>query len=154
MVGYALDHTLSDHGDVNRGICELHDTGLLTQVGEYLRIVREPDGAIRGNDPDGVRRELTGDAIVSMNFWAFTPAFFGHLEAEFRAFLDAHGREAKAECYIPTVVDGLVDRGAADCRVLQTTASWFGVTYPEDKPHVVSNIARLVKLGEYPSPLV
>lgn len=153
MVGYALDHTLSDHGDVNRGICQLHDSGLLTEVEEYLRIEREPGGTIRGDSLHGGRRELGGDVIVSMNFWAFTPAFFDQLEGEFRAFLEASGTNPKAECYIPTVVDALVAGGTADCRVLQTTASWFGVTYPADKPHVVANIARLVELGEYPSPL-
>jgi hypothetical protein len=51
------------------------------------------------------------------------------------------------------VVDDFVRRGKADCRVLDTTSSWFGVTYPDDKPHVVASIAKLVEAGEYPSPL-
>ena len=153
MVGYALDHTLSDHGDVNRGICSLDDAGLLTGVEEIVKIETESDGVIRGTTLSGERRELPSTAIVSMNFWAFTPAFFKQAEEQFSGFLEEHGKEPKSEFYIPTVVDELIEKGTADCRVLQTTANWFGVTYPQDKPHVVANIAKLVELGEYPSPL-
>lgn len=154
MVGYALDHTLSDHGDVNRGICQLRDAGLLSNVEEVLEIQRADDGTILGNGVDGKSHELPGDSIVSMNFWAFTESFFGQLEEEFVSFLDEQGGELKSECYIPTVVDSLISKGSADCQVLQTTANWFGVTYPDDKAFVVSSIAKLGKLGEYPSPLI
>ena len=53
MVGYPLVNTLSDHGDVNRGICTSNDTGLLTGVEEYVKIEREADGVVRGNALDG-----------------------------------------------------------------------------------------------------
>lgn len=154
MVGYALDHTLSDHGDVNRGICQLHDAGQLSKVEEVLEIQRVDDGTIIGNGVDGRKHELAHDSIVSMNFWAFTPSFFRQLEEKFTAFLDESGNELKSECYIPTIVDSLISDGTADCHVLQTTASWFGVTYPDDKAYVVSSIAKLIELGEYPTPLL
>ena len=35
-------------------------------------------------------------------------------------------------------------------KVLPTTASWFGVTYREDKPRVQAALAALVAAGEYP----
>ena len=34
--------------------------------------------------------------------------------------------------------------------MLPTDASWFGVTYREDKPLVTAAIQRLVDAGEYP----
>jgi hypothetical protein len=37
--------------------------------------------------------------------------------------------------------------------VLRTTASWFGITYKEDKPQVVASILKLVAAGEYPPKL-
>ena len=153
MVGYALDHTLSHHGHVNRGICQLHDAGLLSKVEELLEIHRGPDGTISGTGVDGRVHELPGNSIVSMNFWAFSESFFGQLEEQFVSFLEKHGDQQKSECYIPTVVDALVSNGSADCQVLQTTSNWFGVTYPEDKPHVVASIRKLVELGEYPARL-
>lgn len=153
MVGYPLRNTLSDHGSVNRGICQTDADGLLTEVEEVVDIARDADGIARGTALDGSRLEIADRCPVSMNFWGFTRPFFDQLEEHFTAFLREKGGEQKSECYIPTVVDDLIRRGTADCRVLDTTSSWFGVTYPEDKPHVVASIAKLVAAGDYPSPL-
>jgi len=153
MVGYPLVNTLSDHGDVNRGICSRDDAGLLTYVEEFVAIERGGDGVIRGTALDGSLRELDEATPVSMNFWAFTPELFGQLETEFTTFLAAHGGKEKSEFYIPTLVDALIRQGAADCRVLDTDSHWFGVTYPDDKPHVVESIRRLIDAGEYPAKL-
>jgi hypothetical protein len=152
MVGYHINKTLSDHGDVNRGICA-DDNGLLTDVEEITEIKREDDGNIHGNQLDGTRIQVPEDAVASMNFWGFDDAFFGQLEDHFIRFLQEYGTEMKSECYIPTVVDDLIRKDLADCRILETTSSWFGVTYPDDKPHVVQAIQQLVDSGDYPSPL-
>jgi len=153
MVGYPLINTLSDHGDVNRGICSCDARGLLTGVEEYLAILREPDGVIRGNALDGSRRDIGEDTPVSMNFWAFPPSLFADLETEFTRFLQEHGGAEKSEFYIPTLVDGLIRKGGADCRVLETSSHWFGVTYPDDKRHVVASINKLIESREYPARL-
>ncbi|MGB6223527.1 nucleotidyltransferase family protein [Haloferula sp.] len=153
MVGYPLCHTLSDHGSVNRGICQTDASGLLTDVEEIVEISRSEDGIPRGSRADGSRVELDADSPVSMNFWGFSQGFFEQLEKRFIAFLEDHGQELKSECYIPTIVDDLISQEIADCAVLETSASWFGVTYPDDKPHVVESIAALISSGRYPSPL-
>jgi len=153
MVGYPLENTLSDHGHVNRGICKLDEKGLLSNVEEYLNIERESDSVVRGDALDGSRREVPSDSLVSMNFWAFSPAFFGQLEEAFTRFLTESGTQMKSECYIPTIVDHLIHGGYAECPVLQTTSAWFGVTYPDDKPFVVESIAKLIKAGDYPEKL-
>lgn len=154
MVGYPLKNTLSDHGSVNRGICQTQEAGLLTDVEEVVEIARDEKGVVSGTRIDGSKIEIADDSPVSMNFWGFTADYFDQLEAHFIGFLSEHGQEGKSECYIPTVVDDLIRRDQADCVVLDTSASWFGVTYPEDKPHVVASIAALVEAGDYPSPLV
>lgn len=153
MVGYPLRNTLSEHGPVNRGICKTDASGLLTDVEEIVDIARQSDGAVRGRRIDGSSVEITDDTPVSMNFWGFTPDYLEQLERHFVGFLQAHGGDMKSECYIPSVVDGLIRSGEADCRVLQTDAEWFGVTYPADKPHVVASIRRLVEAGIYPDRL-
>ncbi len=153
MVGYPLINTLSAHGDVNRGICTCDASGLLTSVEEYVKIQRESDGIIRGNALDGSRNPVSESSPVSMNFWAFTPGFFAHLEEHFTEFLKAFHHVEKSECYIPSVVDALIHSNKADCTVLTTTSQWFGITYPEDKQHVVSSIQKLIQLGEYPAQL-
>lgn len=153
MVGYPLRNTLSDHGAVNRGICQTDAEGLLTDVQEVVEIQRDADGVVRGTALDGRRVEIGDTRPVSMNFWGFTTEFFGEIEEHFTAFLREKGGEQKSECYIPTVVDDFIRAGKSDCRVLGTTSSWFGVTYPDDKPHVVESIAALIENGDYPSPL-
>jgi NDP-sugar pyrophosphorylase family protein len=153
MIGYPLINTLSDHGDVNRGICTRSEDGLLTGVEEYVKIERDADGIVRGNALDGIRREVCEVSPVSMNFWAFTHCFIDHLETEFTEFLKSFGNVDKSENYIPTVVDALIRAGKADCAVLDTTSHWFGVTYPEDKQHVVASIRRLIESGDYPADL-
>ena len=153
IVGYYLSNTLSEHGGVNRGICTVNDKQLLTKVEEVVNISRKEGDAISGLDLDSKEREVGEQDIVSMNFWCFSPAYFQQTETHFNEFLTEHINTPKSECYIPTVVDDFVAKGQATCKVLPTTSSWFGVTYPDDKPMVVAAVADLIKDGEYPSPL-
>lgn len=150
MVGYTLGHTLSANGTVNRGICRLNN-GLLQKVEEYTAIGADPDGQVRGNNLAGERVPLDRDTVVSMNFWGFSPSIFEPLEANFQAFLEARGSEATSECYLPSLVDSLIQSGAVDCPVLRTESPWFGVTYPEDKARVVESIRALIEAGDYDS---
>ena len=85
--------------------------------------------------------------------WGFTPEYFGYVEEAFKTFLKERGQELKSEFYIPTLVNDLIVAGKATCRVLDTTAKWFGVTYAEDRQMVVDKIAALTEAGVYPNPL-
>ncbi len=152
MIGYPLKNTLSDHGDVNRGVCGIKD-GFLDSVEEYTKIKMEEDGVCRGNSLSGERNPVNPEELVSMNFWVFPASFIERIEDHFGTFIAEHGQELKSECYIPTVVDELIHNGQADCRVIETSANWLGVTYPSDKPAVVESIAQLVKDGVYPANL-
>ena len=148
MVGYRLDLTLSDHGSVARGICDVQG-GMLASVREMTKLVRVPGGAENRED-EANPVWLSGDTRVSMNLWGFTPDLFMALEARFPAWLEKNGSAPKSEWYIPFVVDELVREGKADVAVLPTDSRWFGVTYREDKPFVTDEIAKLVAAGEYP----
>lgn len=152
MVGYKLALTLSENGSVARGICDVVADGSLKSVTEMTKIVRTADGAENREDPEHPVK-LTAKELVSMNLWGFTPELFDALEARFPAWLAANGTKEKSEWYIPFVVDELIHEGKADCKVLPTESSWFGVTYREDKPFVMAEIKKLVDSGEYPSKL-
>lgn len=152
MVGYPLKNTLSENGSVNRGICSDND-GLLNMVEEHLEIKVEEDGVCRGENLAGERVELSPEAYSSMNFWGFPQSIMRDLQNEFKKFLEERGSELKSECYIPTVVDTMIHSGKADCKILETSSTWFGVTYPEDKQSCVDSIQKLVDEGAYPSPL-
>ena len=153
LVGYQIANTLSDHGAVNRGICESQE-GHLKGVEEVVEISRKDDSSIEGRSLDGSACAVDENAIVSMNLWGFPQSFLDEIEIHFTKFLEKSGTELKSECYIPTVVDDLISEEKAVCHVLETSSSWFGVTYPDDKPHVVASIQGLVDAGDYPTPLV
>lgn len=152
MVGFTLRNTLSEHGHVARGVCDVTASGLLSKVVERTNIEKQGSAA-RYACSDGSWTALTGDEVVSMNMWGLTPSLFGHLQAAFPAFLTQAAGNPKAEFFLPTVVDGLVSAGKASVKVLSTPESWFGVTYPQDKAIVVEGIRRLVDAGVYPAKL-
>jgi len=152
MVGFTLRNTLSEHGHVARGVCEVDTHGLLTRVVERTNIEKAGAGA-RFNEADGGWTPLTGDEVVSMNMWGLTPSLFGHLQREFPLFLKNNITHPKAEFFLPTVVDGLVGAGKSSVKVLSTPEHWFGVTYPQDKAVVVEGIRQLVDKGVYPEKL-
>ena len=144
MVAYILSNTLSPHGHVCRGVCDVDGRGLLQGVEELTNIREGPDG-LRNDD-----RALTGEELVSMNCWGFKPAFMDDLAEAFRDFLRHSGADAEAEFFIPTVANALIVSGTASVRVLRTTAKWVGVTYREEREDVVRHIQQLVDDGEYP----
>ena len=148
MVGYVLKNTLSPHGTVNRGVCEIAG-GQLKSVEEFTGIGVDQDGILRGEGLDGKRVELSDDVIVSMNFWGFSPALFEPLEAGFEVFLSKKGGEQKSEYYLPSLIDELIRDGALECPVLKTESPWFGVTYPDDKERVVASIQALTEADVY-----
>jgi hypothetical protein len=144
MVGFRLANTLSEHGAVSRGICT-------TTAGSRLGSITERTGILATDV--GTGGTFSGEEIVSMNCWGFTPALFAGLDEQFREFLALHGGEPKAEFYLPAAVSRMIDQGRATVRLLPTDASWFGITYREDKPRVVAALGELVNRGVYPPKL-
>lgn len=154
IIGFELDHTLSESGGVSRGICHYDADMHLTDVVEHLNIVKDSDGVVRGdNSVSGEHVDLKGKDLCSMNMWGFTPDFFTKAEEIFKGFLQQNSQELKKEYYIPYAVDVMIKGGEAECEVLSTPSHWFGVTYKEDRPAVVEKFAELAREGVYPSPL-
>lgn len=152
LVGYTLSKTVSEHGSVARGICEMDQNGLLTDIVERTKIFYN-EGRIYYEDEEGSENDLNGSEKVSMNLFGFMPDIFPLLEREFRSYIEKNIHSAKAEFFIPYVADRLIKSGEATFRVLGTPESWFGVTYQDDRPHVLEMIERLVRQGMYPTPL-
>ncbi|MCD4698744.1 MAG: nucleotidyltransferase [Bacteroidales bacterium] len=152
MVGYGLEHTLSEHGHVSRGVCEKDKNDFLQTVVERTQIERI-DGKIISQIDENTQMELTGKEVVSMNTWGFAPSFFQYLESFFAEFIKENANNPKAEFYIPTVVNELINKGKITLKVLESKDMWFGVTYKEDKDSAVSSINALIKSGVYPSKL-
>ena len=156
MVGYQVSKTLSESGAVSRGICSVTPQGILSAVTECHQIQKQPDGSIHCQPPVAeIPAILPPDTPVSMNFWGFRPDIFAATRSCFHHFLSAPGTDLlKAECYIPSVVNQLVHTEGRRVQVLSTGASWFGVTYQEDRPYVSQRIAELIAQGVYPHKII
>ncbi|HEX2099274.1 MAG TPA: sugar phosphate nucleotidyltransferase, partial [Candidatus Synoicihabitans sp.] len=102
MVGYRLANTLSEHGAVSRGVCQVDAAGRLQDVVEHTGILASEVGA---------GAKFTGSEIVSMNCWAFAPSFFAALDRQLRAFLAARVEDPKAEFYLPAAVAAEIAAG-------------------------------------------
>ena len=152
MVGFNLDKTLSESGEVSRGICSVNEDCYLTTVEEHHQ-VKEEDGIITGVDMNGEKKTLDTKAFASMNMWGFTPDVFQRAEQLFIDFLKQNAEEPKKEFYIPYIVNTTIHESSATVKVLRTPDKWFGVTYKEDRPLVVDRLKNLAEIGEYPNPL-
>ena len=151
MVGFLLKNTLSEFGSVSRGVSSCDSDSNLVDIVERTDIRKENDKVFFVEN--GRSFPLTGEETVSMNMLGFTPSVFEYIESMFVNFLKEHGNELKSEFYIPFVVDSLIKAGKAKMKVLKSNEKWFGITYKEDKPYVVSSIRRLVDEGLYPEKL-
>ena len=152
MVGFVLRNTLSEFGTVARGVCHVSEDGYLKDITELKSIEREGP-RITNIDDEGQETMLNGGELVSMNMWGFTPQIFGQLYEQFQRFLKRYGDDLKAECYIPSTVNSLIQAQQARVKVLRSGDAWFGVTYREDHPRVEQSILRLVEGGTYPRKL-
>ena len=151
MVGYRLRNTLSDHGSVARGLCQ-REGDYLKSVVEVTNIEKEGHGA-RYTDAAGQIHPLSGDEIVSLNIWGFTPSIFGFLRGLFVQFLRQQNGSTNTEFYIPTAVGTLVSQKRVRVKILPSQDPWFGVTYRADKPYVSQSIRALVDQNIYPPQL-
>ena len=153
MVGYYLRNTVSDHGSVARGVCEVSEDGYLTDIVERLKIEKQKD-AIRFTEDGESWTELHPDTLVSMNMFGFTPSLLDALAERFPAFLrdELPQNPAKKEFLLPTIVGQLLEKDAR-VKVLSSADKWYGVTYAADKPLVVAALKALTEQGLYPNGL-
>lgn len=148
LIGYRLDETLSGAGGVTRALLEPKPDGTLATITELRNLRRDYGGMVRG-DRQGTPFLIPGEALVSMNFWLFSPAILGILERAFEAFLRA-SPGADEECFLPEVMQRAVSAGTAQVRVLDPGSRWCGVTYPDDAAGVRAHLSALTARGDYP----
>ena len=150
MVGYLLRNAMTDNGYVARGVCETKD-GFLTGVTERTHIEKRGNDAAYTEDGEHFV-PLSGDTIVSMNLWGFSPMILEEIERRFPIFLRENlaKNPLKCEFYLPSVANAQIQENTATIRVLHTDETWYGVTYREDLASVQEAIAKMRAEGKYP----
>lgn len=148
IIGYQLAKTLSEHGTVSRGVCEVDESYNLVSIKERVKIYKEEDKIVY-EDNDG-KHKVPYDSSVSMNFWCFPPTMFAATEKLFQQFVKENYADIKSEFFIPLLGDDFVQKQGGNIKVIPTSAQWFGVTYKEDAPIVKASVEQLIENGEYP----
>ena len=153
MAGFVLENTLSSHGAVTRGICEVDGNHRLTAIHETSNIVQLPSGvgvvSKQGLFP------LDSKACVSMNMWGLTPEFMELAEQGFKEFFGMLDEKSVqlAEYLLPIYINKLIMEKKISVEVLKTEDRWFGMTYQEDLPCVVAEFEKMTEAGIYPERL-
>ena len=147
MIGYPLIKTLSNNGEVSRGICEIE--------GEYLNKIVETRGLKK--QCDGTICSDTGcniyaDATVSMNAWGLTPEIVSECKQGFSDFLrnNVMSNPLNCEYFLPEVITSLIAENKIKVRVLDVEDEWYGMTYKKDKEELVSFLKKMTEIGFYP----
>jgi NDP-sugar pyrophosphorylase family protein len=151
IIGYELEKTLSDHGSVSRGVCQVDAAQNLISIKERTKIYKE-NGLITYEDETG-KHTVPSDSSVSMNFWCFHPSLFPATEKLFLDFVQKNTENIKAEFFIPIIAEDFMDNQGGHISVIPTSSKWFGVTYKEDAPIVKASVDKLVADGVYPASL-
>lgn len=150
MVGFPLENTLTEHGQVSRGVCVVNREGYLVEVKERARI-EKGDGGPCFLDEGGRWTPIPSGSLASMNMWGFTPGIFPELQESFRGFLKmAHSDLAEVEFLLPEAINQLLVRQRATVKVLPSPEPWYGLTYQADTAQAKERIAALVDAGVYP----
>lgn len=150
IVAYKLYKTLSSNGSVSRGICTIKND-LLLNVIEKTDIFKS-DSKIYYAEA-GSRTEINENVPVSMNFWVLNPSIFNYLETKFHVFLEQNILSAKAEFYLPQVINELIQSHKITVTASTNAESWFGMTYPEDKQFVQNELLIQIENKRYPQKL-
>ena len=153
MLGYQLRNTVTEFGSVARGVCHVQD-GMLLDITERTKIFKRGQDAAYTEDGETFV-PLSGDSLVSMNFWGFTPEILDEIWAAFPAFLTENlpANPEKCEFYLPTFVGSRLAEKKVSVRVLPCMETWHGVTYKEDLDSVKAAIGQLKREGKYPARL-
>lgn len=153
MVGFKLKNTVSRHGTVTRGICT-DENGLLKSITETFKITVFPDGSIRDIEKNPEGTLLDPEALVSMNYWGFSPEIFKEAEEYLNRFLRNLSKDdLKSECLLPAFVDEQIKEGKLEVSMLSSNSKWFGMTNREDRASVAAGLKALHDSGVYPARL-
>ena len=152
LVGYKVKNTLTENGSVKRGICKIDNNKLVKIIESKVEklendIIATP---LNGDKEFKVDKEET----VSMNMLLFTPTIFSYIEKQLPEFIKNNKKDLETcEFLIPDVLFNSIEDNFAEVDVIQTNATWYGITYKEDTLEVKASIKKLVDKGIYNSHL-
>ena len=151
-VAYKVLNTVSEHGTVNRGVM-FGENGVLKRIVESTvgKVGDHYTGAPHNGEPEF---DIDENTRATMLTYAFHPSFLKILDKEFSLFIEENKDDLeKCEFYIPNVVQKLIDNNEKTVLMIDTSATWHGLTHKDDLEPLRSAIKNYHDNGEYPSNL-
>lgn len=127
---YKIENTLSKHGEVNRGVCEIKNNKLISIL-ETKHICIKDNNVVSDD-------KILNDSYVSMNFWILKEDIFNVLESKFIQFKNNIDNQDK-EFLFPDVIKDLINNGET-VNVLISNELCIGITYMEDVVEFKKNL--------------
>lgn len=147
MVGYILGNTMSKSGSVSRGVCTV-ENGNLKSIEENLKIYYENDKII--SEMNNQKIQMTGKEWVSMNLFGFSVKAFEQFNEYWADFIKNNVEAPKTEALLPVAASNIIKNKQGIIKMFTSSENWFGMTYPEDREIVKSEIDKKIKSGYYP----
>ena len=152
VVGYKVGNTLTPNGAAKRGVMEVADNKLLRITESKVAPKRNKIIAAPLHSSNG--KEIDEDTLVCMNLLLFSPDLFDILSDELYLFLSLHQKNLDDyEFQIPDVLDTCLKKNIKTIDLINTTSTWYGMTYKEDKETVEKALRELTSAGLYPQHL-
>jgi NDP-sugar pyrophosphorylase family protein len=146
LIAYPLGFTLSQHGGVSRGICDVNEQGELLGIQECHDLSKKKNTYLSLES-----FHLSDDSLVSMNFWLFQSSIFEVLAKYFEAFLQENHLDLNKECYLPSAIQVHLKSKNMKVKVLKASDKWTGLTFPKDREFVENMLRELTTLKKYPT---
>ena len=146
LVGYKACNTITENGEVKRGICEVKD-GYLYDIVES-KVKRVDEGIMVTPLDSDESRIVPEDTLVSMNMLLFDQSLFKYLKEDLVEFIKTADL-SKDEYLIPNVLYKHIKLNDIKVKVIDTVSTWYGVTYKEDTDYVKEALSKLHKDGTY-----
>lgn len=152
IVGYKVKNTLSPNGTAKRGVMEIKNNELV-KITES-KVIKKKDKIIASSLYSSNGYEIDEDTLVCMNLLLFSDDIFSILGDELSLFLSLNQKHLEeVEFQIPDVLDTCLKKNIKTIDVINTTSTWYGMTYKEDKHLVVNALKEMTEEGLYPPSL-
>lgn len=148
---YKIENTLSENGQVKRGICQIKDNNLIGAIECSVGYENTKMIAYPLNKEENF--EVENGTPTSMNMFIMLPKIFDLLTEKFQEFIDNEKNYEKAEALIIEDLFKLIKEDKLNIETRLTDSKWFGMTYKEDKNQVVKLLEQKTKEGLYPQDL-
>ncbi len=153
IITYKINNTLSPHGETKRGICEISSDNKLLKITES-RVVKRKNKILAAPLNTNIANQIDEDTKVSMNLLLFSPDIFKIIGEELDLFLSLHQKNlADLEFGIPDILDLCLRKNIKTIDAIETTSTWYGITYKEDITTVKKAVKELTEEGIYPQSL-